>query len=67
MDNSQLKEEYAKLEKQLKSQEDGHANKFVHVTSEGAYRDSREKIESTYQNLCEVGEQLGIMNPVRMK
>jgi len=67
MDNSQLKEEYAKLEKLLKFQEDGHANKFIHVASEGAYRDSREKIESTYQNLCEVGEQLGIMNPVRMK
>jgi uncharacterized protein YaaR (DUF327 family) len=67
MDNTQLKEEHAKLEKLLKSQEDGHAAKFIHVASEGAHRDSRERIAATYQKLCDVGEQLGILHPVRMK
>ena len=67
MDNADLKEEHAKLEKLLKSQEDGHAAKFIHVASEGAHKDSRERIASTYQRLCEVGEKIGIMHPVRMK
>ena len=67
MNNTQLKEDHAKLEKLLKSQNDTHATKFIHVASEGAYRDSCEKISNTYQRLCEVGEQLGIMYPVRMK
>ena len=67
MDNTDLKEEHAKLEKILKSQEDGHAAKFIHIASEGAYRASCEKITATYQRLCDVGEQLGILHPVRMK
>ena len=67
MNNTELKEEYTKLEKLLKSQQDGHATKFIHIASEGAYNDSCDKIGSTYQRLCEVGEQLGIMHPVRMK
>ena len=67
MDNTQLKEEHDKLEKLLKAQEDGHAAKFIHIASEGAYKDSRERIASTYQKLCEVGDQLGILHPVRMK
>ena len=67
MNNTQLKEDHAKLEKLLKSQEDGHAAKFIHVASEGAHKDSRERIAATYQKLCEVGEQLGILHPVRMK
>ena len=67
MNNTQLNEDHAKLEKLLKSQQDSHATKFIHITSEGAYRDSCEKISNTSQRMCEVGEQLGIMYPVRMK
>ena len=67
MNNAQLKEEHAKLEKLLKAQEDGHAAKFIHIASEGAYKDSRERIAATYQKLCDVGERLGILHPVRMK
>ena len=67
MDTTQLKEKHAKLEKLLKSQEDGHATKFIHIASEGAYRASRERIAATYQQLSDVGEQLGILHPVRMK
>ena len=67
MNNTQLKEEHARLEKILKSQEDSHAAKFIHIASEGAYRDSCERISNTYQQLSDIGGCLGIMYPVRMK
>ena len=67
MDTSQLKEEHDRLTKLLKSQEDGHAAKFIHIASEGAHKDSRERIAATYQQLSDVGEQLGILHPVRMR
>ena len=65
MDNAELKEEHAKLEKLLKFQEDVHSKKFITIASEGAYRDSCERISGTYQRLCESGERLGITYPVR--
>ena len=67
MDTAQLKKEHAKLKKLLKFKENVHATKFIHITSEGAYRASCESIADTYQQLSDVGKQLGILHPVRMR
>ena len=67
MNNTQLNEEHDRLTKLLKSQEDSHATKFSQIISEGAYRDSCERISNTYQQLSDIGGCLGIMYPVRMK
>jgi len=66
MDKQDLEKKYELLEKLLAFQESTHGKKFTYVSQEGEYRASCDKIKETYQNLCEVGEQLGIYNPVRL-
>jgi len=67
MNQKELQNKREQLENRLKSKQNAHAQKFNHIASESAYRESCKELNAIYQELFEVCMDLGDPIPVIIK